>query len=269
MDGNRIGCAVLSALLLVACTGLDSAPLERRADAPDPVLVLGTIHSGHESSENFGLDVLAEMLRAYRPDFVLTEIPPDRFHQAAAEFAAHGTIQEARVSRFPEYTQVIFPLQQELGYEIVPCAGWTRKMAEARSAKLIEWRTSRAAESAEVQGGMDAIEARCSELGLADDPAGMHLQLYDEVVRAGLEPYDRLFNDDLGPGGWSNINTAHWNLIAAALDEHVDRRPTGERRFLVTFGAWHKYWILDQLGERSDVRIEALADYWPDPRSAH
>ena len=91
-----------------------------------------------------------------------------------------------------------------------------------------------------------------------DRTLGIDTERYDAIVKRGLGPYDRLFNDDLGDGGWTNINAAHWALIEAALDEH---RGEG-KRFLVTFGAWHKYWFLERLREREDVVVLQLAEVW-------
>lgn len=51
-----------------------------------------------------------------------------------------------------------------------------------------------------------------------------------------LAPSNRLFNDELGAGGWDTINAAHTANIARALDEH---RGEGQR-FLITYGAAHK-----------------------------
>ena len=58
-----------------------------------------------------------------------------------------------------------------------------------------------------------------------------------------------LIPDDLGPGGWTHINTAHYALIATALDLHRGQR------ILITFGAWHQHWFLDKLLERSDIEL--------------
>ncbi len=73
-----------------------------------------------------------------------------------------------------------------------------------------------------------------------------------------MEPYSRHFNDDLGAGGWDNINAAHYALIARALEQH---RGEG-KRFLITFGAWHKHWFKKELRKRDDIVIRPLGDYW-------
>ena len=90
------------------------------------------------------------------------------------------------------------------------------------------------------------------------NPRGIHSDRYDAIVAEGMEPHNRLWNDDLGAGGWDNINAAHYALIARALDAH---RGEG-KRFVITFGAWHKYWLLEQLRERDDVVVLDPLDYF-------
>ena len=254
---HRVALVALTLALVPACasTWAGDAPATRTE-----VCVLGMIHGDHRTSATWGLADVEATLRALAPDAVLCEIPPDRQPVAAAEFAANGVIEEPRVSRFPEYTDVLFPLQAELGYAIVPCAAWTRPMADERSAKLERWRTVRPADTAAVDAGFALIEERHAELGGADDPRVIHTALYDEAVRAGTRPYDERFGADLGPGGWTQINAAHWALIEAA----IDARP-GER-LVITFGAWHKYWFLDRLRERGDVVLLDAREYLPGPR---
>ena len=244
-------------VLLFSCSCSSSRHF--RADAPLEVVVVGTTHSRHLNSDSYGLEDLESMLRAIQPDAVLTEIPPDRFEQAAEEFSATGAIEESRVSRFPEYTDVLFPIQAELGFEIVPCAGWTEEMARERGRLLGEWETSRPEDTEAVEAGQRGIGEQLEALGLGDDPRDMHDPRYDEAVRAGLEPYQRLFGDDLGPGGWDNINQAHWDLLEAALDRLTEDPAVG--RVAITYGAWHKYWFLDRLAERDDVRVLDTRDF--------
>ena len=218
------------------------------------------IHDGHATSEDFGVEVVQDIVRRVDPDYLLVEIPPDRMRAALWGFLATGELTEPRASRFVEYRDAIFPLLATEDFELIGCAGWTREMADTRSAQLAEWKTTRAAESAEVDAARAAARQAQAAEGL-DNLRGIHTARYDELVKAGMEPYDRLFNDDLGPGGWTNINAAHYGHIEDALDAHK-----GEgRRFLVTFGAWHKYWFLEQLKERDDVVLLDLEDYLPAP----
>lgn len=218
-------------------------------DAKNEVVVLGMIHGGHRTSERYSIDVLKAAFRNIKPDYVLTEMPPNRFDRAMADWREFGEIREARISRFPEYTDALFPLMEELGFTIIPTAAWNAPMNDYRRAALErlsqdpartkEWQDYEAAEKA-----MDeALAAR------GDDPHFIHSDEYDATIKTGLRPYDVHFNDDLGTGGWTTINQAHYALIADALDAHK-----GEgKRILITYGAGHKYWFLEQLRNRDDI----------------
>ena len=156
---------------------------------------------------------------------------------------------------FPEYTEVLFPLQAELGFEIVACAGWTKEMATARQLKIRELRTTHPAESKMVGEGRGWINATLRLEGFGDDPVKMHTgERYDEIVETGMIPYDVYFNEALGDGGWTHINDAHWAPCAAALTRV---RGMG-KRVVVTFGAWHKGRLRAALAERDDcVEVDA------------
>jgi hypothetical protein len=238
--------------LLTACTLLSfatSCAQPMAAEVGTEVAVIGTIHSGHRNSEVYSLAVLEQMIRDLEPDAVLVEIPPDRLAAAAEQFAATGEITEPRVRVFPEYTDVLFPLQAELGFEIVACAGWTAEMNNERRAKMQVLQAERPDENARINEAQNAAGQAHAELGDPNDPRVIHTVAYDEIVRTGMTPYDELWNDEIGPGGWTNINIAHWSLLESA----IDARPG--QRLVITFGSWHKYWFNDRLREREDVRL--------------
>jgi hypothetical protein len=86
------------------------------------------------------------------------------------------------------------------------------------------------------------------------------LDLYDERIEAELSIYDEVLNDWIGPGGWTNINQAHMNLVNRAVTAYRGRR------ILVTFGGGHKYWILDALRERDDVELLDVRPFLPPQR---
>ncbi len=238
---------MLTPLILAALSTLISGC----SSTPNRVIVLGMIHSGHRTSDVYSLDVLHDAIEEIHPDYVLTEIPPDRFDEAMTQFKADGTITESRVSRFPEYIDVLFPLLNSMDFEIIPCAGWTREMANDRQAKLKIWATERPDETAEVDRAQEEAQAIMDAEMDSNDPLAIHTDRYDQLVKQAMEPYNRLFNDDLGLGGWDSINQAHYEHIEASLDEHSSEGKT----ILITFGAWHKYWFLEQLEERSDIVI--------------
>lgn len=261
--------ALLAAALLSACAGGGAGNAKQssavgtagdgaaaHAEPKTRLVVMGMIHGQHRTSERYSTAVIADAIRRIKPDAVLCEIPPDRWPIAHEEFARTGAITEPRVRVFPEYTYVLFPLSREMAFEIVPCAAWTKAMNDDRAAKLKDWRTSRAAQSAEVdaaeQRSDQRLAAASAKAGLSpDDPLFIHTDEYDAITKEGLEPYDRLFNTDLGAGGWTNINVAHYALIDKALSA---RRGTGQT-VLLMFGAGHKAWFMDHLRQRTDVEL--------------
>ncbi len=222
------------------------------------VIVVGTIHGEHRTSTRYSTRVLHDLLREMRPDYVLTEIPPNRFAAARDEFARTGTITEARVARFPEYVDVLFPLTRELTFEIIPTAGWTRPMDLFRNAALkrLAADASRRPQWDEYQAATRTADSLVALRG-SDDPYFINSVAYDSIQMAAHVPYNVYFNRDLGPGGWDNINVSHFGLIRAALDAHA-----GEgKRFVITYGAGHKEWFLRELQKRADIVLLDVAPF--------
>lgn len=246
-------------------------PVRWRGPAPDSgaprdgvteVAVLGMIHGRHRSSEKWGLAQVEQMIRNFRPDAVCAEIPPDRWERIWKDWTERRAIEDDRVKVFPEYTDVLLPLATELGFEIVPCAGWNREMSNLRSARIRQFRSD--ATFAEPREEYDRRLAKVKAQydrpsGEDDDPRAIHSPAYDDRQREELSLYDEYLNDWIGPGGWTNINEAHMRLINEAIGHY------GGRRLLITFGAGHKYWFLDQLRERADVKLLDVRAFLPEP----
>ncbi len=217
------------------------------------VLVLGTIHGGHLTDPVYNVEYLKKLIRVFKPDFILTEIPPDRFEAAMAEFQKTGAITEPRVRVFPEYVNVIFPLTREMKFEIIPTAGWTKIMNDERSRKLraISQDPARKADWAEYQAAEKRSDEMLKAAGNPNDPYFIHTDEYDRIQDVGLQVYNRLFNMELGLGGWDNINIAHYWNIEKALEKY---RYQG-KRFLITYGAGHKGWFIRELRKRDDIKL--------------
>ena len=222
------------------------------------VLVVGTIHGEHRTSTRYGTGVLRRLLQAMRPDFVLTEIAPNRFDAAAREIARTGAVTEARVARFPEYVDVLFPLSRTMHFTIVPTAAWSRSMDLYRTAALqrIGADPARRAEWQAYQRANNRADSLVAVRG-ADNPFFINSAAYDSIQTEAHEPYNRMFNTELGPGGWDNINVSHFANIARALDAH---RGEG-RRFVITYGAGHKEWFLRALRKRDDITLLEVAPF--------
>ena len=225
---------------------------------PNEVVVLGMIHGGHTTSETFSLEVVRNLVREIAPDYWLTEIPPNRWDRAWAEYQASGIVEEPRTRLFPEYMEALFPLTRELDFEVIPTAGWTEPMSDFRAAYLDAY--SRDPERAEAWAEYRAASAASSEAlaaGAGDDPRWIHTDAYDDAYDIRMQVYARLFDADLGPGGWDAINASHWANIERALDRHRGRGA----RFLLTYGAGHKGPFLRELRRRDDIVLLDVAAF--------
>ena len=222
---------------------------------PEPpktkLYVMGVIHSNHLRSQRYSLEVLEAAIRKAAPDIIISEIPPDRIDKAISSFRAAGRVDEPRTQVFPEYTDVVFPLSRELGFDIVGAAGWTRKIADDRSAALmrIQDDPARAEEWAEHRAALREFLRKLN--GRGDDPRFIHTPEFDRLVKASRQPYARYFDKDLGAGGWTEINQAHTSLINRQLDKISGQGLTA----LITFGNAHKYKILESVEARSDIEL--------------
>jgi hypothetical protein len=150
---TRIAPLGLVLALIPSC----QAPMQ--AEAKSQVLVLGMIHRDHLNSEDFGIEVVQDLVRNFGPDYMLVEIPPERMPEAMSGFLATGELTEERARIFPEYRDAIFPLLHEIDFEIIGCAGWTKEMAVDRRTKLARWAISRAEQSAEVNAAQALADA--------------------------------------------------------------------------------------------------------------
>ena len=221
------------------------------------VIMLGMIHNGHLDTDKYSTEFLTKLFREMNPDYIFVEIPPNRMEATLKGIQETGEVTEPRARVFAEYRESLFGLMNEIDFELVGTAGWNTHMNEYRRNALnaIRDNPERADEWAEYQAGnqsmSDAFEGR------GDDPYFVNSDEYDAVTKKGLEPYDRLFNDELGTGGWTTINQAHY----ANIDKNLDKYSMEGKRILITYGAGHKYWFLEQLRKRDDIELLDVAPF--------
>jgi hypothetical protein len=127
---------LMIACLFAVCMNTLPVSAQPAANEKTRVVMIGTIHGDHKTSTRYSLDVLRRVLIAIKPDQILTEIPPERVAQAFAGFRATGRVTEPRVSVFPEYVDVVFPLTRSQTFTLVGVAGWTQALSDERSAAL-------------------------------------------------------------------------------------------------------------------------------------
>jgi len=235
-------------------------PEKPRGTAVTEVAVMGMIHGRHRVSQTWGLRQVRETIERFQPDVICPEIPPNRWERIWSDYSRRGVIEDSRVRRFPEYTDVVLPLTRTMDFEIVPCAAWTQEMSDLRETRSHQFQTDPkwAEAHREYEAQQAEIIARRPPVKRMEDPRFIHSDAYDALIKEELVGYDEVLNDWYGPGGWSNINEGHMHYINEAINEHPGQR------ILVTFGAGHKYWFLEKLRERADVRLVDLAPYLPE-----
>lgn len=232
------------------------------AGKPNQVIVLGTVHGEHKKSKKYSLAILEKMIASIKPDVVLAEIPPNRFEAAAAQFKKDGKISELRVAVFPEYVDVLFPLQKTMGFRIVPVSAWNLAMDAYReqALKRIQNDPERKKEWATLQATTALSNMRLKQGGAQDDPVWIHTDAYDAAVALETGAMNH-FGKELGTGGWETINQAHYAHMTRWLDQHANEG----KRVLIMFGAAHKGWLLPQLKQRKDIEVLPLQPYLPKP----
>ena len=97
----------------------------------------------------------------------------------------------------------LFPLSRELEFDVIPTAGWTEPMSDFRAAYLDAYSRDpdRVEGWAEYRAAAEA-SAEALAAGASDDPRWIHTDAYDEAYDIRMRTYARLFDADLGPGGW-------------------------------------------------------------------
>lgn len=241
---------LLQGLIVASCHDTKTTPI---AKTKNEVLILGTIHSGHLTDSIYNTEYLHKLITEINPDYILAEIPPDRMKEAMDGFMRDDTISEPRVLRFPEYTDVVFPMMKDMNFEIIPTAGWTKPMATERSEKLraISKDDSRVDDWTAYKKAQMVSDSTYKATGKVDDPYFIHTDEYDDIQDIFFQEYNRLFNVELGLGGWENINIAHYWHIEKALEKH---RYKG-KRMLIIYGAGHKGWFMRELRKRDDIEL--------------
>ncbi len=222
------------------------------------VIVIGTIHSQHLQSKEYSLKVFSDIIENLKPDVVLAEIPPDRFAIANEQFQKSGKINESRVSQYPEFSKVIFPLQKSMGFQLIPVSAWTEEMANAREDKLEEIKRDKN-RSKDWQSYTQArqLSGELFEKYIQEfDPIKIHSEEFDQILNIELQVFSDLFNDDLGKGGWENINLAHYQLI----DFELNKLKNQNKKILILFGSGHKGWLIKKLQTRTDIVLKNLLE---------
>src|SRR3546814_13721244 len=107
------------------------------------------------------------------------------------------------------------PRKVQLGLAVEPGAAWTQEMSDLGEARSHEFEHDPAvAERNTAYQAATRAAAAHDPTDIADsqDPRVIHSDEYERMTKISLAPYDEYLNDVIGPGGWTNINVAHYRL---------------------------------------------------------
>ncbi len=274
MNGILKYIIITASALLTSCEPMVLANRAEQVSQPQTVekndfelTVFGAIHGGHRSSKRYSLPILETAIRKFNPDVIFIEIPPSSLARAQSSFDQFGEVRERRTRAFPELTDVVFPLKNELGYDLVATAAWSRQLADNRAAVLKRIEN----DPARREQWQEHIAARNNLFKIqrrrGNDPLYIHTDQYDDEVKTAQTPYEIYFDADIGAGGWGPINKSHIGLMSEALDrlksenKSTDSKPM---RVLIVFGAWHKYKIIEAMKKRGDVTLVDAKPFFAD-----
>lgn len=218
---------------------------------PTRVSLVASIHGNHLLKEGYNLSIFEKIIREIKPEVVLAEIPPDRFGPAWNQFVKEDTVTEAYVSRFPEFTEVIFRLKDELKFQIYPVSGWTYEYGadEGGVLKRISNDPIRQEEWDEYRTFNEKMIAAVEAGGGQGNPVWVHSPGYDSAVRIWSDNYERLFGAELDNASWTSLNNLHYGLISAQLDS---LKGSG-KSVAIVFGAGNRGILEEKLRQRDDI----------------
>jgi hypothetical protein len=226
------------------------------------VFVLGTLHDGHLDSELWGLEQLRATIRRINPDVVCVELADDNLLAALETWSTRKVIEDERVLKFPEYVQVVFPLMDEMGFQIESGALWHAMLDIMRRGKIADFNTLD--QFAEQRAAYQAAKAWTKEWlaaqdqGAADDPFYIHSADFDLRAKARAGAYDYYLNEWIGrPTGWTYVHDEHYEKIMESVRKHP-----GET-VLVLFGANHIYWFHELLRWNPDIDFVDVRPFLP------
>ena len=258
---------VLKALAVLAglgggCTSAPPPePVSPRVPGRTEVIVLGTLHGAHRSSQGFSLEVIRDTVRRIRPDVVLTEIPPDRFEAALLELDALGSgvspekISDDWVRAFPEIWGVLVPLRRELNYELVPVSGWKPAVSADRRAYYAKH--PEGPPSASYRSARAAFQSASASHDFRENPRWVNGPEYLELTTHQENALADAADSQLGMAAVRRINEAHWVNIEAAIAAH------GGARILLVYGARHRWYTQPRIEALSGVTLLPVVGFLP------
>ncbi len=226
------GYAVLFLLMFSAACGADWAEVAREPERTEVVFV-ATIHRQHLSHENYPMALLERVVRATRPEVVIAEIPPAG--QARIESSLQSETSDPWLESFPELSQVVYPLRDELGFELVAASAWERQVSDDWKAY---WDAHPDGPDAELYRNAADHFARVNE-DEDNDPEWLHSPTYRRLAGWTDTALSSHAAEELGAADPITLGRKHAGAVVRAILAHQGRR------IVVVWDA-RKRWILER-----------------------
>jgi hypothetical protein len=215
------------------------------------VLVIGTIHAGHNDNPNYSYYDLVNILGTYNPDVICVEIPPSYFRK-------QSYLKEMMIASIYGFDNA---------KTVYPIDWWPETNVRAERVKYMQTddykiKAKTVDSLVNVNTIMQNFVKKYGDLDSIWDVNKMGYEFfngkeYNDYIRETYNIVINVYGD-----GCMNLlseqrNTEMLNMIDSAITEHYGKR------VIVFTGAEHKYYFDDALSKRSDLKLLELKEILP------
>lgn len=223
---------VLISLANFGCGPDAWADVTRQPDRTEVVFV-ASLHRVHLHDDEYPMALLERLVRAAEPEVVVAEIPPAGL--ARIEAAALSEESDPWLESFPELAQVVYPLREELGFELVAASAWERQVSD-------DWARywSEHPDGPEVELYQNAAThfARVNE-DEENDPEWLHSPTYRRLSAWADTALSSYAAEELGAADPIRLGRKHAASVVRAVLANQGRR-------IVVLWDARKRWILER-----------------------
>ncbi len=217
-------------------------PINTFAQHKTQVLVIGTIHAGHESNPNYSNQDLVNILGTYNPDVICVEIPPSYFKK-------RSYLKEMMLATIygNDHHKSVYPIDWWSG---------NPRAERAEYVKTEDYQIKKRAYDSLVNASviMRNFTEKYGETEqiLSENKVGYEFingKAYNDYIRESYAISLRVYGD-----GCMNLYSEQRNKEMMALIDRAIQENSGKRIIVLT-GAEHKYYFDDAFAKREDVNL--------------
>ena len=208
------------------------ADVTRQPDRTE-VVFIASLHRAHLRDEEYPMALLEQLVRAAEPEVLIAEIPPAA--RARIEDALANDRSDPWLESFPEIAQVVYPLREELGYEVVAASAWERQVTDDWSRY---WGEHPNGPDAELYQNAATHFARVNE-DEENDPEWLHSPTYRRLAAWADTALSSHAAEELGAADPIRLGRKHAASLVRAILANQGRR-------IVVLWDARKRWVLER-----------------------